>query len=245
MPIQLSQKEILKLNTHVTTCYPQEACGVIINNEFHECLNAAVNPKETFKILAIELLEKSKLGEIQAIIHSHCVDPNKSFQYDPRWISSNDMRGWIGKDIPWGIVAANGRYGEVSPILWYDDNNILPLEGREFVHGFTDCYSIIRDYYRINMNITLNNYPRSFNWWENGDDLYNENFAKEGFVEVNKEEAQVGDVVLFKVRSPVINHAGVITGPNQLLHHLIHRLSYTDKLNKWHSYIQKVIRRQC
>jgi proteasome lid subunit RPN8/RPN11 len=240
--MKLPQETIDDINRHAFMQYPQEACGLIMDDYFFPCDNIAVDPTKAFRISPEVFVEKTLVAKLQAVIHSHCVDPNKPNNGDPRWASSADMDGWMASNVPWGIVATNGR-DDVSSILWYDDNEIAPLEGRDFIHGFHDCYSIVRDYFRTQLNIELGNYSRQMDWWDNGQDLYSENFAKEGFVEIPMSQVRTNDVCLFRVRSPVINHAAVVTGDNQILHHLFHRLSGYDSLSKWHRSIIKYIRK--
>jgi proteasome lid subunit RPN8/RPN11 len=238
--MELSVRAIKLINLHASAVFPNECCGVITGNDYCPMANISSNTLNSFKISGAEFIRVNKLNKVQAVIHSHCIDPKLSFDQDPRWASHLDMEGWIASDIPWGIVATNGI--NVMPPLWYDDTVIEPLEGRNFVHGITDCYAIIRDYYRLELGIKLNNYAREMSWWNAGKDLYSENFNDAGFVEISKEEATTNDCCLFQVRSPVINHAAVITGNNEILHHLFHRLSGKDQLHKWERNITKYVR---
>jgi cell wall-associated NlpC family hydrolase len=99
------------------------------------------------------------------------------------------------------------------------------LEGREFVHGVHDCYAIVRDYYH-QLNIELQDYPRQGEWWLQGQALYRNNFAAEGFVEVPWETMRPHDVLLMRVRSQEVeNHAAIYLGNNVILHHLMNSLS--------------------
>ena len=50
--------------------------------------------------------------------------------------------------MPWGIIPTDGeRVGD--PIMWGDQLPIAPLIGREFRHGTSDCYTLVRDAYRL------------------------------------------------------------------------------------------------
>lgn len=97
------------------------------------------------------------------------------------------------------------------------------LLGLEFVHGKRDCYEIVRDFYRDNFVIYLKSYARPHHWWEHGLDLYQANYAAEGFSVVDSPE--VGDVILMAVNSTVPNHAAVYLGNNRILHHYMNRRS--------------------
>jgi len=154
--MKLTYNAINLINVHAITAYPNECCGVIADGDYIPMANISQKPTTSFKISASEFVSISRTNKIQAIIHSHCINPLHSIEQDPRWASALDMETWIASDIPWGIIATNGT--DVMPPLWYDDNDIKPLLGREFAHGITDCYAIVRDYYRQELKINLKNY---------------------------------------------------------------------------------------
>ena len=69
--------------------------------------------------------------------------------------------------------------------------------GRPFVHGDTDCYGLIRDFYKDQFGIELTNYARTDNWWNEGQNLYVDNFKNEGFYLLDDmEDSQFGDIFL-------------------------------------------------
>ncbi|WEU67280.1 C40 family peptidase [Xanthomonas phage JGB6] len=105
---------------------------------------------------------------------------------------------------------------------------VAPLVGREFHHGILDCYTLVRDYYQQEMNITLKDYERADGWWERGENLYMKNLEDCGFYQVSEREIKVGDMILMQIRSNEPNHAGVYLGDGLFLHHLYGRLSSRD-----------------
>ncbi len=238
MQITNTTKE--EIQAHARESYPNECCGLIVDGKYIRSDNLSETPTEAFKLNQDLYLDALRAGTLQAVIHSHCYDSANPPKYDPRWASTKDMEVWIESNVVWGIVAATES--EASEILWYDDNDIPPLLGRQFFHGITDCYSVIRDHYRTVLNIKLKNYPRGMSWWNNGQNLYEANFRDAGFIEITEEEADTNDVCLFQVRSPVPNHAAVITGNNEITHHLFHRLSERDRLDRWRGQIVKYLR---
>lgn len=123
--------------------------------------------------------------------------------------------------MPWHIVTwPNGEWVYLEP-TGYE----APLIGRHWSHGVLDCYSIIRDWYRLERGITLPDFERADEWWHKGQNLYVENFKAAGFTSVPMEELQPGDVLLMQVASRVSNHGAVYLGNNIMLHHLHRRLS--------------------
>lgn len=104
------------------------------------------------------------------------------------------------------------------------------LIGLEFTHGSRDCYELVRDFYRDNFSLELSNYARPDGWWDNGQNLYMENFWKEGFRPFDGPpiEWQPADLLLMAIRSPVANHAAIFLGEGKILHHFYGRRSCVE-----------------
>lgn len=173
-----------------------------------------------------------------AVLHSH---PG-----GPLFPSEADMRGQIASEVPWGIIPLDeDRIGD--PIMWGDSLPIADVIGREFMHGVRDCYSLIRDCFRLGRDrlaaqgvadwpyepIELEEIPRDDAWWDGDQDLYGDNFARVGFRSVPLHEAMPGDVFLMSIRSPKANHGGLILPNNLILHHLPARLSRREPAGIW------------
>jgi len=237
-PVLLSDNILKDFEAHVISEYPKEACGLIREGKYVPCKNKATDPTKAFKIAPKDLVEP-----YTAIMHSHPYvlgDDSFKLKNNPGWASARDMEVFIQGTTPWGIVSTDGT--GISDFSWLQDTLTHPLLEREFVHGVYDCYAVVRDWYFQNMGVTLINVPRQYDWWNCGQNLYLDNFIAAGFHEITEQEAGIGDSVLMKVLSPVPNHAAVISGNNQITHHLFHRLSETDSLNKWKKCIVKYLR---
>lgn len=89
---------------------------------------------------------------------------------------------------------------------------------------YADCWSLIMDYFRIEHGIELPNYSIDRHWWEQGENLYMDNWQECGFREYDG-PAQPGDMVIMQVQSTVPNHAGILLDGNMLLHHMYGQLS--------------------
>jgi cell wall-associated NlpC family hydrolase len=122
------------------------------------------------------------------------------------------------------------------------------LLGRDFRPGPSgsdgrgDCYALIRDWYAEHRGIELPEFPRDDEWWEHGEDLYRENFAAAGFVQIAPEAMQPGDVVLAQVMASTTNHGGIVLPNGLVLHHLRNRLSRAEPLGPWMRFVTHVLR---
>ena len=121
--------------------------------------------------------------------------------------------------------------------------------GRGFRHGVTDCYSLIRDYYRLERDVVLPEFPRDWEWWCNEQDLYRDGFGKAGFERLVDVDLRPGDVFLAQIRSGVPNHGGVYLGDGLALHHLAARLpvdatrlSRREPIDRWMKFISHWLR---
>ena len=209
-------KVIDKAIEHAKDIYPRESCGFIYvfkgRLKYHRATNMATDA-DTFAIAPDEYAQVEALGEIVALVHSH---PDAS-----ELPSVVDQRAHSVSGLDWVIIGLMDGVAKVHVMPAVTDTP--PLMGRVFVHGVTDCYSFIRDWYAQNRGVKLLDFARADNWWERGENLYLDNFAKAGFMVVD--EMQVGDVLLMTVGANVPNHGAVYVGDNIIEHHLYGRLS--------------------
>ena len=203
---------------HAKADAPREACGLVAvvkgRQRYFPCQNIAETPDEHFVLSGWHLVEDQ--GEVIAIVHSHPItNPEPSIA---------DRVACEKSGLPWFIVNPNTEaWGYCEPAGFK-----LPYVGREFVHGVVDCYTLVRDWYAREYSIQLRDYDRRDQWWDHGQNLYLDNFSKEGFRKIPVEEIQRGDLILMNLVSPVPNHAAIYMGDMQVLHHVQGRLSSRD-----------------
>ena len=102
------------------------------------------------------------------------------------------------------------------------------FEGIDFIHGINDCYSMIRNFYRVSFAIDLTNYARPDMWWHHGMNLYNDFIKSEGFslIDFDKlNKLQYGDIILMAVKTEMPCPAAVYIGDGMILHHFYGRKS--------------------
>ncbi|HFS3715279.1 TPA: NlpC/P60 family protein, partial [Escherichia coli] len=93
--------------------------------------------------------------------------------------------------------------------------------------------TLFRDAYHL-AGITLPDFVREDDWWRNGQNLYLDNLAENGFYRVSPSCAQAGDILLCCFGSSVPNHAAIYCGNGDLLHHIPEQLSKRERYSeKW------------
>lgn len=191
-------------------------------------------------------------GAIAAVVHSH---PFRAAEIDPAdgayaaGITAADWDAQKSWGVPGAVVIVLDGLAQEHVIWWGDELRAIPgatapLLGRPFVNGVWDCYSLIRDYYRVERNIVLPDHAREYGWWGGRNDytgatvaptanLYLDHFAAFGFRPIAQADLRPGDCFLAQIKAAVPNHAGVVTDDFQILHHLCQRLSMREPANPW------------
>lgn len=189
---------------------PYEVGGAITPEGLELLPNLDPHPDRHYRCDEARLLQLRSESRLLGLFHSH---PN-----GPDCPSEMDMRAQLSWGIPFVICATFGT-AALAPFEWGDIASQPPLLGRPFRHGVTDCYEIIRDWYYQERSITLPAIPRSWEWWNQGRNLYTELYSQAGFRRIDLSEVGVGDVALFSMRSTVPNHAGVLLENGLMIHH--------------------------
>ena len=194
---------------------PREMCGFVVleggEKVFYPCPNIADDPENYFEIEHEEWIMTSEIGEIIAVVHSH---PNGL-----PYLSTADRMCQIRCATAFWLVADN-------EILQF--RPVPALLGRNFINYHQDCSQLVLDAYMLaGLDFGKPKPPAGydFEWFESGQSLIEENLVRLGFEKLTEEPAQLGDVVLLKICSPVPNHAGIYLGDQTMLHHSVGRLS--------------------
>lgn len=246
---------------HAKKCFPFESVGAVVRTdngakqgnafEYVELENVAKNKENNFLVDSKEILPI--MPKIAGVIHSHTAhEKDKVIRLFP---SQADMETQLAFNVPFGITYTDKEIA--SDILWFGDS--VPkadLVGRFFIHGVQDCYSLIRDYYQLKLGIHLKEFPRSWEWWRNGQDLYKQGFEQTGFRQISLSEVKAGDVLLMAVTPDTAReqnpcHGAVYLGDEMILHHLSGslpydkgRLSCTAQLQRYKNLITHVLRHE-
>ena len=205
---------------------PKESVGVLIvikgKEQYYPCNNLSTYSQQCFILDPEDYVKADALGEITAIVHSHPVTPPSPSQADKVSCEQSGLKWYIvnPKTETWGYCEPTGY----KP----------PLIGRQWVWGVTDCWSLVRDYYKEQHNIQLLDYQRPITPQDFLDNPLFEQYAERtGFKELdNNEKLQKGDVLLMSILHPTLNHVAIFLG-DEILHHLADRLSTREPYNEW------------
>ncbi|WP_058911138.1 C40 family peptidase [Entomohabitans teleogrylli] len=212
----MDQRLIDAIRQHAASEYPRECCGLVVQRRretrYFPCRNQDSDPTGQFQMAPEDYAAAEAWGTVIGVVHSH---PDATSQPSELDKAQCDATG-----LPWHILSwPEGDLCTLQP------RGELPLIGRPFVLGHTDCWGLVMSYFRQIHAIELPDYRVDYPWWESGaDNRYLDNWFECGFREFSG-PPQPGDVAIMQVSAPVANHAGVLLEGNMLLHHLYGRLS--------------------
>lgn len=212
---------------HARACFPLEACGLVVEKDgqrrFIPAENIHPNPETNFCVAPAAWVEATKAGRIVACVHSHpgadggLSTFDRSQQGGLCWV----VIGLATKDSP-----ADLREHPAQPAA---------LFGRSYVYGVTDCWSFVRDWFRVERGIELPDVQRDGAFWTDGTDRYAVELPAMGFRQVDA--PQPGDLIVMQIRAKAPNHAAVYLGNSQIGHQMLHQLSqrtqYGETYRRW------------
>lgn len=210
---------------HAMEEYPFESVGGVIRGRYHKFVNLAKDKGCEFKVAWVD--------GVEALIHSHPDElPHPS---------RIDMAQQQASGLPWAIVGMCAALP--SKLMWFGDTvPTRPYLKRLFVSGVTDCWTLVRDWYRQERSIVLDNPPRDWNWRQEQVNLMSSvAIEKTGLVEVKQSELQFGDILMMRLGSQRLNHAGIYTEQG-LLHQPMGRYSVVEPVERWFCFTKLYLR---
>ena len=205
---------------------PKECVGLLLNirgkEKYFPCRNLSMTAHQCFIIDPEDYVKADNTGEIKAIVHSHPVTPP--------FPSEADKLSCEQSKLPWHIVnPKTEQWGYCEPCGYKP-----PLKGRPWVWGVTDCWSLVRDFYKEEKNIELLDYERPVTPQEFNDVPLFERYAERtGFKELDPNETlKNGDILLMSIMYNTLNHVAIFLD-GDVLHHLTDRLSCKEPYSAW------------
>ena len=217
---------------HAQTEDPKESCGLLLNikgkERYYPCRNLSMTDHQCFIIDPEDYIKADNTGDIVAVVHSHPITPPTPSQADK--ISCEDS------NLPWHIVNPKTEQWSYLEPTGYKP----PILGRQWVWGVTDCWILVKDWYKKEKGVDLikgtrpvtpEEFLKNPMSKENGD---GHNFLLQaGFrlLEAN-EKLENGDVLLMSILGNGLNHVAIFLN-GDVLHHLTDRLSCIEPYSEW------------
>ena len=205
---------------------PKESCGLLIDikgkEKYYPCKNLSSYSQQCFIIDPEDYAKAEDSGKVLAVIHSHPVTPPVASQAD---MISCEESGLI-----WHIVnPKTEQWGFYKPSGYKP-----PLIGRHWVWGITDCWSLVRDWYKEKLGITLRDWDRPTTPEEFIENPMFEKCAwRTGFRQLRPEEKlENGDLIFMSIMATGLNHVAIFLD-GDVLHHLADRISCKEPYNQW------------
>ena len=205
---------------------PRESCGLLIVKKGKEiyfpCQNLATQPTDQFILSPEDWIEAEDQGEIIGVVHSHPVTSPNPSEADKVACEKSNLKWWI-------IQPNLKKWGYCEPCGYK-----APLIGRKWVWGVTDCWSLVKDWYKEEKNIELKDWDRPITPEEFVDNPLFESCAwRTGFRELRPNEKTMnGDALLMSIGSTGLNHVAIFLD-GDVLHHLTDRLSCREPYSQW------------
>ena len=205
---------------------PKESCGLLIDikgkEKYYPCKNLSNWSNQCFIIDPVDFAKAEDTGKILAVIHSHPTTQPIASQAD--MISCEDSK------LPWHIVnPKTEKWGYYEPSGYKP-----PLIGRHWVWGVTDCWALVRDWYKEKKGIILRDWERPITPEEFiADPMFERCAWRTGFRQLRPEEKlENGDLLFMSILTSGLNHVAIFID-GDVLHHLADRISCKEPYNEW------------
>ena len=215
-----------KALVHAKDQDPKESVGLLLNirgkERYYPCENLAITSHQHFILNPEDYVKADNLGEITAVIHSHPISSPEPSQADK--VSCEQSK------LPWHIVnPKTEQWGYYEPSGYKP-----PLIGRHWVGGITDCWALVRDWYKETKGIVLRDWDRPTTPEEFiADPMFERCAWRTGFRQLRPEEKlQNGDLLFMSIMATGLNHVAIFLD-GDVLHHLADRISCKEPYNQW------------
>jgi proteasome lid subunit RPN8/RPN11 len=226
---------------HADSHVAEEVCGYVLNNdEVMCCENVAENKAEHF-LIDPDVHDRAIAAGVKAIYHSHWSE------YTDAFLSPNDINMSRAGKIPyllyhtafqeWDYYDPNDVYPyPLNPPKWTPDQIGYYL-GWQFSYGRSDCWTLVRAWYKNKLGIELFDYPRG----EDEDeieqeswDLVEKSYKREGFRKLDRDEPmEEHDLLIMNLNGVQAHHLAIVTDMFQErgIHHFGRKNRLSDGFN--------------
>jgi cell wall-associated NlpC family hydrolase len=190
---------------------PCEVCALLIEKDnklsIFKCQNISPDKQNHAILSPIDYIRASKRGKIVAHFHSQK-------EKNPSLLDN--------------INAFNHNIYSIVYSWYFHKFSIVEPKLKDYLNkdyqiGVNDCYSLVINYFKNELNINIKDYNRDENWYKKEPNPILENFKNQGGVPVSFGDIRKHDVIVFNI-SGVPSHFAIYLGNNFILYH-----PYNDK----------------
>jgi proteasome lid subunit RPN8/RPN11 len=219
----ISNEAIERIKYAALSTPDQEICGYVLHGKVFPGVNVSHEPEKRFELDAFKTDEVYNLiDKMQRpiIYHSHITPGDDDWSIDDIKLAKN-----------WGLPMFL-YHTPTGKFRFYDPLAIQSYLGREWHWLTSNCYTLIQDIYLEKFGVSLKNvYLRTHDDWNSPDWRgFVDNLEDCGFYRIT-EDPKFGDMVVMQIgRTISPNHCSLIWNveENQIIHHLLNRLSAID-----------------
>lgn len=211
--------------------YPNECCGLLVDISgslnFCPCKNISSNPTKHFELSCLDYVRWANSGVIVGMVHSqNAVLPST---LDIINYKSHKLPSYIYSFKSNEIFKVTDKHSKYNKYL-----------GREFKMGANDCFTLVRDFYLQERNISIFNYLRNDHTHKEFPNIIEDNYKKENFIKIEFNNIIEGDLIEFS-----FFHFGIYLEGDLLLHHHRNKYSNIELLNDiWKKRISNIYRHE-
>ena len=210
--LKLPDATIQHMISHAENDFPNESCGIVVDNQYIKFHNDALDPEQSFVINNIQFYKYYEQKQIQYLVHSH---NNKDHASSLDQIKADDL------ELP--SIILNIRNGKFSELFYL--RVPTPLIGRPFHFGCWDCLQLVYDYYKEKFKVKLPNPPRDIKFLDNDHKFFEEYLQELTQLKIVEIDDLQEDDILFYMSAGRIIHVGIYLDDDRCMHHWYNRTS--------------------
>lgn len=201
------------------------------------CPNNAPNKKHNVLISGRDYLKAQKQGKIIAFFHS---EPEKEY------LSPVDIQNKNAHNIIFILFCKKtNTFNIFYPELNNNNSNYSKYLNRFFKIGKSDCFTLIREFYKDELDIEIKDVGRKTWWYDESPKLIIEKARQENFELIfNIKKIKKYDILVFSYDSKVYpRHLGIFLGGDSFLHQPRNKKSCVERLSDFSSYLYCLARK--
>jgi proteasome lid subunit RPN8/RPN11 len=210
----------------------EEVCGFIAFNgndvEVIRVENTAADKKDFFDINWVDYVDISSKNRILGIFHSH-VNTSSEFSNDDVSLADEIL-------IP---IYVYSLVDEKMNCYIPRGIELQSFEGREFIWGFNDCYSLVRDFYKTK-GVLLEDFERDETPLKQNYQIFVKLAEQIGFRKIDLSEVKEGDLIV--VNTGKRKHLLIYKKNGMILHQPSNGISRTEEIGDYSTKIETILR---